>query len=537
MLISKSPPALPLSLLKVYPLFHETSTTTHVTRQCSRTKIATHIPIEMPSQQPSPPLKSDPIIIVGAGIFGLSTGLHLARRGYIDVTVFDKQPYDRTLYSYFNGCDAASADINKIIRCGYGSQTVYQSLALESLKEWNLWNEELASGRTMPPGMTTGDALFVNNGELSITEAEELPEFERQSIAELAKAGYGRTQLVTGDQESEAIAREHGWELAMDPFQRRGKGKAYSAVLDTTGGMANADKACRFALHKARHLGVKFVLDPEAGMLKSLYRLPGEEDTVGGITTGDGKTHHAALTILACGGWTPMLLPTMDGLCEATAGSVVMLKIPKGSTLWDRFDPKLFPTWAWNMRNGAEGGLYGFPRDENGWLKIGYRGLKYTNPVDQGDGIARSVPVTRWTENDQLEGLPRQASRVISRFLREYLPELAAEGIHISTTRLCWYTDSFDNHLVIDRVPETSGLMVATGGSGHAFKYLPSLGSRVVDIIEGVGCDRPDVQAWRWRAKVDGAQVTNVLMEGTKSTRALQNVSLVSISDITVGVV
>src|SRR3569833_2323276 len=87
MLISKSPPALPLSLLKVYPLYHETSTTTHVTRQCSRTKIATHIPIEMPSQQPSPPLKSDPIIIVGAGIFGLSTGLHLARRGYIDVTV------------------------------------------------------------------------------------------------------------------------------------------------------------------------------------------------------------------------------------------------------------------------------------------------------------------------------------------------------------------------------------------------------------------------------------------------------------------
>jgi sarcosine oxidase/L-pipecolate oxidase len=55
------------------------------------------------------PDKNDAINIVGAGIFGLSTALHLARRGYRNVTLFDKQPYDKTLYSYLNGCDAASA--------------------------------------------------------------------------------------------------------------------------------------------------------------------------------------------------------------------------------------------------------------------------------------------------------------------------------------------------------------------------------------------------------------------------------------------
>jgi sarcosine oxidase/L-pipecolate oxidase len=55
------------------------------------------------------PAKEDKINVVGAGVFGLSTALHLASRGYKNVTVFDKQPYDRTLYSYFNGCDAASA--------------------------------------------------------------------------------------------------------------------------------------------------------------------------------------------------------------------------------------------------------------------------------------------------------------------------------------------------------------------------------------------------------------------------------------------
>ena len=73
----------------------------------------------------APPAKNDPINIVGAGVFGPSSALHLAKRGYTNVTVFDKQPYDTTLYSYFKGCDVASADINKIIRSAYGSQIEY----------------------------------------------------------------------------------------------------------------------------------------------------------------------------------------------------------------------------------------------------------------------------------------------------------------------------------------------------------------------------------------------------------------------------
>lgn len=55
------------------------------------------------------PSKDDNINIVGAGVFGLSTALHFAKRGYQNVTVFDKQPYDKTAYSYLDGCDAASA--------------------------------------------------------------------------------------------------------------------------------------------------------------------------------------------------------------------------------------------------------------------------------------------------------------------------------------------------------------------------------------------------------------------------------------------
>lgn len=53
-------------------------------------------------------LNKSPIAIIGAGVFGLST-LDLARRGYTNVTVFDKQPYWNTKYDFDSGCDAASA--------------------------------------------------------------------------------------------------------------------------------------------------------------------------------------------------------------------------------------------------------------------------------------------------------------------------------------------------------------------------------------------------------------------------------------------
>lgn len=53
--------------------------------------------------------KDSPVIVVGAGVFGLSSAIHLAKRGFKNVTVFDKQPYHETQYDFASGCDAASA--------------------------------------------------------------------------------------------------------------------------------------------------------------------------------------------------------------------------------------------------------------------------------------------------------------------------------------------------------------------------------------------------------------------------------------------
>lgn len=65
------------------------------------------------------------IIIVGAGVFGLSTALWLARAGYKNISVFDRCAFDVNYYNPLDGCDGASADINKIFRTGYGTEQEY----------------------------------------------------------------------------------------------------------------------------------------------------------------------------------------------------------------------------------------------------------------------------------------------------------------------------------------------------------------------------------------------------------------------------
>lgn len=52
---------------------------------------------------------NDSVLIVGAGVFGLSTAYHLLKRDYSRVTVLDKS-------TVLPAPDGASVDINRIVR-------------------------------------------------------------------------------------------------------------------------------------------------------------------------------------------------------------------------------------------------------------------------------------------------------------------------------------------------------------------------------------------------------------------------------------
>jgi sarcosine oxidase/L-pipecolate oxidase len=420
--------------------------------------------------------------------------------------------------------------MNKIIRSAYGNQTLYQDLSTEALEGWTKWNDELQSGEFVPNSMTRSTRVFINNGNLSITDQDQLPPFETDTVRNMELMGHPHTQLITSDPAHVAIAEQKGFQFGMDPFSRKAKGKPFLGVLDTTGGTAVADKACTFALHKAKLLGVEFILGPVVGEFSSFTH--SSKNEVIGIQTRDGKTYPSAMIVMACGGWTPSLIPQLDNLCETTAGSVVLLKIPPDSPLFDRYAPENFPTWTYKLRDGSEGGLYGFARDDQGYLKIGYRGTKYTNPRMQIDGKERSLPITRYGSGETIKHIPQHALSVIKNFIAEFLPELSANGINIELTRICWYTDTFDNHFVIDRVPGQESLMVATGGSGHAFKYLPNIGNWVADIMENKGLDRPLIKCWKWRKTQEGMPTPNIIMEGSAGERSLKRTKLCTNDDL-----
>lgn len=427
--------------------------------------------------------------------------------------------------SPLGSCKTDQIDCNKIIRAAYGDEVWYQNLTLEAIQAWTAWNGSLEKGKQLPPGMTTKDRIYVNCGNYHIGDEGPNP-FEQRSIENLVKAGLGHTQYLLGDPKEAERARSDGFGYAVDPFHIAKDGK-YEGYLDAVGGFVYADKACRYALHLAQGLGVKFILDEQKGLFERFSEQP--DGTVEGIITADGITHKSALTIVACGGWSPNVLPELDGLCETTAGSVATLQIPPHLThLLQRFSPENFPVWQYKVRAGAEGNLYGFPIDEKGVIKLGYRGTKYTNPQVQPNGAVHSVPITRWTTPKSITGLPEKAIQVIRTVLDKYLPEMREHGLHVTGTRLCWYTDSYDNQFVVDAVPGKKGAMVATGGSGHAFKFLPVLGKFVVDRVEGSHDDSYGMlQRWQWRHLKKGEKPVNDIMKGLDDPNALQRVRMV----------
>ena len=430
-----------------------------------------------------------PIIIVGAGVFGLTTALHLAQRGYKNVTILDREAYDQTGYT----SSAASADRNKIIRASYGKQKLYERLAFKSLDSWEKWNSDVRNASELPDSLHFSDRLwdncgFVRAGELSGLDPQETA--TQDGFPEALKD----TQYRLTDESRKRDAQMNDINpTKLDPFNRLQRGLGWDGILDGTGGYVAADKSCSWVLHLCQKLGVQIRLGDQY-TFKEFIR---DGDKIIGVQTGlDGTSFPADLVIVAAGGWTPSIVPEVADLLQTTAGSVAKIQLPPQNErpdLWKKYSSSEFPCWSWRLTGskmqGTEvGGIYGFPRTQDGLIKIGFRGTKWTNMAySNAEGRLISYPTSA-------HGLPNKALDNIREFCEENMPDLV--GLPLAT-RLCWYTDSVDSNFLVDRVPGTEGLMVASGGSGHAFKFLPVLGEHVVDIVERIETDYTNLFKWR----------------------------------------
>jgi len=261
--------------------------------------------------------------------------------------------------------------------------------------------------------------------------------FEHDSYATLRRRGHALERL-----DADAIARR---------FPAYRPGVYADGYYNPVGGWAEASAVVRFLAERARHLGIEL----RASAVPRLDELA------------------ADLIVVCAGAWVPRLVPELAGSLRAIGQPVFHLR-PDDPSL---FAAHHFPVFGADI---SRTGYYGFPANADGIVKI----------ANHGTGIEVHDDAERVTSGQQAAALRD--------FVRETFPALAdAPVVH---TRLCVYCDTLDEHFWIAPHPSRPHVVVAAGGSGHAFKFGPALGPLIADIATGVA--HPLAPKFRWRAEL-----------------------------------
>jgi len=394
--------------------------------------------------------KSSPILIVGGGTWGSSTALHLARRGYSNITVLD--PYN------VPSPIAAGNDINKIVeqtsgKFAGGDDEAYVSHKLSAAATQGWLHDDVF----MPYYHDTGYVLaasspealrYLNERELADDQSNYLPLKSPEEFQKTMPQG-----VLQG-----SFPKWEGW------FKQSGAG------------WAHARKALGSAACEAERLGVHFVTgSPKGSVTKLLYK----SGDIIGAETADGKEHIAHRTILCAGANAEQLFDFKDQL-RPTAWTLAHIKMAKEEVQAYKDLPVLF---------NIEKGFFMEPDEDRHELKICDEHPGYCNWVTGSDGRRRSIPFAK-------HQIPKDSETRIRAFLEDCMPQLAKRPFVFA--RICWCADTPDRMFLIDYHPDHPSLLLACGGSGHGYAYIPAIGGFIADRMEGTLEERL-AKAFRWR--------------------------------------
>ena len=412
------------------------------------------------------------ILIVGSGVFGLGTAYALAQRADYNrtkITVLDRLA--------FPAHDASSVDSSRIVRPDY-PDAAYSALAGEAQKLWR--------------GHYGADGRYTESG-LCIVLDDDDSNNGRQYMADSLKNVKAKLGLKEG-------RREDGGQVTVlddaDAVTRvlpsMGGNVGKYGYVNWTSGWAHAENGVRYLRELVEETGrVEF---REVEMKRLLFV---DGNRVEGAELAGGEKITADLTVLATGAWTPKFLD-LRGI--ASASGQILSYIDLTQEEQDRLGSN--PT----MLNESNGMFIIQPR--NRVLKVARHGYGYANPVtiphperpESGETITVSLPRTKTDDPDL--GIAPEGKKACRDFLARCIPDLADRPW--TWTRICWYTDTPTSDWLIDYHPKYQGLFVATGGSGHGYKFLPVIGERIADVLQGR--DRDELGAelrkkWRWPEK------------------------------------
>jgi sarcosine oxidase / L-pipecolate oxidase len=409
------------------------------------------------------------ILIVGSGVFGLSIALSLTRRHqYVQTTiiVLDRSP--------FPSSDGSSIDTSRIIRADYSS-AAYASLAARAQTEW----------RKASPGELGGEGRYLESGIVLVADTG------RQGHEYVKNSWENVQNLMRQDDDIDGVQELRNRE-AIDAAVGTGGGSGDWGYVNLRSGWADAEASMRWLRQRIESTGKVTFLQGEAERLFKTGK------KVQGVVLKNGRTIQAELVILATGAWTGKLVD-LRGRATATGQVLAYLDITAAEQARLEKMPVLL-----NMSTG----LFIIPPKDR-LLKVARHAYGYLNPVtipnpdNLEEKITVSIPQT--THDDPTLQAPAEGLRDCRQALREMIPSLASRPFNHS--RLCWYSDTPNGDFLITYHPEFSGLFLATGGSGHGFKFLGVIGDCIVDCVED-NCPVEFKEKWKWPNEVVESVVT-----------------------------
>src|SRR5690348_10959336 len=260
------------------------------------------------------------VAVVGAGVFGVWTAWHLAKRGKRVALIEAYGP---------GHSRASSGGETRIIRMGYGADELYTRWSQRSLVQWK---EFFA---------ITKQSFFLGTGVLWMAGKNDARLGE--TAATLKKCG------IAFEEYDRAALEEQYPQIALEEIQR--------GIFEPQSGVLMARRAVAAVVEDAIRLGVEYrcaqVVDPrEAGGVKQ-------------VTTKQRERIAAGQFVFACGAWLGKIFPDLLGArIFPSRQEVFFFGIPGGET---RFAPPALPTWLFQ-----EDLVYGMPDIESRGLKIAF---------------------------------------------------------------------------------------------------------------------------------------------------------------------
>lgn len=388
------------------------------------------------------------VVIVGCGVFGLSTALALSNRG-LNILALDAYPIPSEL--------AASKDYNKIVRVEYKDELT-ATLAIEAMAYWN--KEELFS------------PYFVRSGRLTLTPADvnsSRSKYEQQSLDLLKRLGAAqRIVKVTNPKQVGDIAKE---------FANNNLPETFNASFNYDCGTGLSSDALTAVYKELKKRGIKFVFG-DAGRVKKINSHE--------VISTSGVSYNAKKIVVTAGAGTGLIVP-LDNQTKVFGSFVTHVKLTDEE--YEKY--KNMPIFF-----SAEYGYF-FPPDEHDhMIKIGVTTCDAYAEVDHPFEPGNRMRGPRYSVDHPQETFPINHEKDIKHLLHLVVPELAYHDLVDSKT--CWISDSVDSHFLIDKNPYYEDVYVATGDSGHAFKFLPTIGKYIVQRMEGKL--KPELSdLWKWK--------------------------------------